>query len=41
MINKVIKIYIAQIVETGDNIINIGVDQGKKKIIEEEILELM
>ena len=41
MISDVIKIDIGQIVETGDSIDKIEVDQGANKIIEEEILEAM
>ena len=38
--SKIIKINTGQIVETGDSIEKIEVDQGMKKIIEEEILEV-
>ena len=38
---NVIKIDTGQIVETGDSIDKIEVDQGMNKIIEEEILEVM
>ena len=41
MISKIIKIDKGQIVETGDSIDKIEVDQGMNKIIEEEILEVM
>ena len=41
MISEIIKIGTGQIVETGDNIDKIEVDQGMNKIIEEEILEVM
>ena len=41
MIKKVIKIDIGQIVERGDNIDKIEVDQSMNKIIEEQILEVM
>ena len=41
MFNKVIKIDIGQILETGDSIDKIEVDLGMNKIIEEEILEIM
>ena len=41
MISEVIKIDIGQIVGRGGNIIKIEVDQGMKKIIEEEVLEVM
>ena len=41
MINEVIKIYIGQIVETGDSIDKIEVNLGINKIIDEEILEVM
>ena len=40
-ISKVIKIDIGQIVEIGYSIDKIEVDQGRNKIIEEEILEVM
>ena len=40
MISEVIKIDTGQIVETGDSIHKIEVDQGMNKIIEEEILEV-
>ena len=38
MISDVIKIDTGQIVETGDSVDKIEVDQGMNKIIEEEIL---
>ena len=41
MISKIIKINTGQIVETGDSIDKIEVDQGMNKIIGEEILEVM
>ena len=41
MISKIIKIDTGQIVETGDSIDKIKVDQGMNKIKEEEILEVM
>ena len=41
MISEIIKIDTDQIVETGDSIDKIEVDQGMNKIIEEENLELM
>ena len=39
MISEVIRIYIDQIVKTGDSIDKMEVDQGMTKIIEEVILE--
>ena len=41
IISEVIKIETGQIVETGDNIDKIEIDQGMNKNIEEEILEVM
>ena len=41
MISEVIKIDTGQIVETGDSIGKIEVNQGMNKIIEEEILDVM
>ena len=41
MISKVIKIDTGKIVETGDSIDKIEVNQGMNKIIEEEIFEVM
>ena len=41
MISEVIKIDIGQLVQIGDNVDKIELDQGMKKIIEEEILEVM
>ena len=41
MISEVIKIDIGKIVERGDSIDKIEVDQGMNKIMEEEILEVM
>ena len=41
MASEVIKIDIGQIVEAGDSIDKIEVEQGMNKIIEEETLEIM
>ena len=41
MISEVITINIGQIVDTGDSIDKIEVDQGMNKTIEEEMLQVM